>query len=439
MNICIIDPYLKTNYRINKDTSGGYGTGNNFGNSLVPYILKILLKKSSFWPPIHAAYTFSVLEKSGHNVEYKNSIPENLGKYSLFIVVSSIVCFEEEIKTVKILNNLNHKVFVIGPFAVNMPSPYIKAGGKVINGEPEFYFLNKKNFEEDLNKSLINFNHNYSLDNLPYPAWEKIIKDLNNVDKLFSKERSLPIIATRGCPYSCFQYCVYPLQQGRKVRQRSIKNIIDEIQYWNKNHKIKMFIFRDPVFSINRKHTVEFCEKIIEKKININFAIETHLRILDSELIDILKKAGLKTAIVGVESSDPDVMKDASRFTVSKDQQLEKIKELEKKNIQVSAMYIVGFPKDDANSINKTIEYAKMLNTTYAQFSVWTPYPGTPIFETYKNKITKKSYQNFDQYSLVYKHDLFNEEQMKKFLEKSYTKYYLRFKWLFKYLKKNYI
>ena len=120
-----------------------------------------------------------------------------------------------------------------------------------------------------------------------------------------------------------------------------------------------MFIFRDPVFSINRKHTIELCEKIINEKLNINFAIETHLRILDSELVDLLKKAGLKTAIVGVEGYDPEVLKNANRFTVTKDLQLTKIKELEDKKIQVSAMFIIGFPTDTKITINKTIQYAK--------------------------------------------------------------------------------
>ena len=43
--ILIIDPKRSVNYRISKDTSGGYGTGNNFGNSIVPKILKKFVKK----------------------------------------------------------------------------------------------------------------------------------------------------------------------------------------------------------------------------------------------------------------------------------------------------------------------------------------------------------------------------------------------------------
>ena len=60
--ILILDPKRKADYKISKDTSGGYGTGNDFGNSIVPRILKNLLKKYSNWPPLFAGYTFSVLE-----------------------------------------------------------------------------------------------------------------------------------------------------------------------------------------------------------------------------------------------------------------------------------------------------------------------------------------------------------------------------------------
>ena len=106
------------------------------------------------------------------------------------------------------------------------------------------------------------FKHNFNLDDLPYPKWDEILHNLNNVNKLFGNYKSVPILATRGCPYSCSRYCVYPLQQGKKVRQRNTKKIVDEMEYWNKKFNVKMFIFRDPVFSINRKHTIEFCEEL---------------------------------------------------------------------------------------------------------------------------------------------------------------------------------
>ena len=432
-NILILDLYKVANYRISKDTSGGYGTGNNFGYSFIPKLLMKLLKKNSEWPPLFAAYTYSALKTKGYEVEYKKNLPKDFNKYDLFIIVSSIVCSETEILEIAKLKKLNKKIFAIGPFATNMPHLYTAAGATVISGEPEFYFMKDQNFDEDLNKKVVNVNYDILLDDLPYPKWHEMDVELLNI-KLYGDYKTIPIIATRGCPFSCSKYCVYPLQQGTKVRQRSVKKIVDEMEYWKKRHSVNMFVFRDPVFSINKKHTLEFCDELINRKIKINFVIETHLKILNSNLILKLKEAGLSAVKVGVESADSEVLKNESRYTVGKDEQLEKIRELENNKIKVSAMYIIGFPSDSEKTINNTINYAKKLNTTYAQFSVWTPYPGTPVFKEYNNKITEEKYENFDQYRLVYKHNIFDKKKIRFFLNKAYSKYYSRLNWFFKYL-----
>ena len=126
----------------------------------------------------------------------------------------------------------------------------------------------------------------------------------------FNSKPAIPIVATRGCPYSCFNYCTYPLQQGRKVRFRSAKNVVAEMKHWLAKLKTNKFVFRDPVFSINRKYTVELCNEIIKENLKIEFLIETHLKNLDDELIDLLQQAGLKMVYIGIESSDENVLKD---------------------------------------------------------------------------------------------------------------------------------
>ncbi|MDB4154077.1 radical SAM protein [Candidatus Pelagibacter sp.] len=434
MKILMLDPEKNVSHRISKDTNGGYGTGNNFGDKLIPIFLKRTLKKIHDWPAMHAVYSMSVLKRNGHQVDYSKTIPSDLEDYDFFIVITSIVCCETECNYIKKISILNKKIYAIGPFATNNPSKYIDAGATVICGEPEFFFLKNKNIVEVKENKIIHFEHDFDLDDLPYPDWNSVVTN-NNDSMLFGSEKSLPIIGTRGCPYSCFKYCVYPLQQGRKTRQRNATKIIDEIEYWNTKFNIKSFTFRDPVFSINKKHTIEFCEELINRNLKIRFVIETHLRILDRELIKILKQAGLKGVIVGVESGDEEVLKNANRFTIKKDEQFEKIRELEKNHILVSAMFIIGFPTDTEKSVMRTINYAKKLNTTYSQFSIWTPYPGTPVFKEYEDKITAINYEEFDQYNLVFKHDIFTKKKIRELLSKSYTMYYGRFSWLLKYFK----
>lgn len=434
--IILLDPYRKTDYRISKDTSGGYGTGNDFGHTIIPKIIKKKLKNSSDWPPLFAAYTHAVLSAS-HEVIYKKITniedlnEKELHETDFFIIISSIVCSETEINVIKKLNQLKKVTIAIGPFATSLKKIYLDAGANVIEGEPELYFFNEDINNISLEPKILTSKQETNLNDLPYPIWDQIM-DINNI-KLYGKYKSIPILATRGCPYSCFRYCVYPLQQGRTVRQRTPENVFEEIKYWNLNYNIKLFIFRDPVFSINKKHTIKLCELISESKIKIKFVIETHLRLLDDDLVKIMKKAGLTYVKVGIENADTEILSSEKRFTVKKDEQLEKVKKLKKEKINISAMYILGFPSDNEKSVKATIDYAKKLNTEYAQFSIWTPYPGTPAFKDFENILTTKNFENFDQYRLVYKHKNLDGDKLRDLLSLAYTKYYFRLSWLVNY------
>ena len=435
--ILIIDPKPDKQYRISKDTSGGYGTANDFGDTFFTNILKKTLKKIHDWPPMYVGYIFTILRNNGHIVTYSNEKDLDFEKFDFIILVSSIVCFETEIEILKKIKTIDNKikVFIIGPFATNNADEYLLNRGIVVSGEPEFFFINENNFNAYEDGVLVESEKKISLDELPFPSWDKIIPNLK-VSTLFGNEKTLPILATRGCPYSCFKYCVYPLQQGRTVRHRSPKNIVDELVHWKKNLNVRSFIFRDPVFSINKKHTIELCNEIIKRNLDIKFIIETHLRILDKNLVQDLKKAGLKGVKVGIESSNLEVLQDANRYTVTKDDQIEKVNFLEKNKIQVSAMYIIGYPEDNEKTIIDTLNYSIKLNTSYAQFAVWTPYPGTPVYKEYKDKIIANKFEDFTQYKLVFKHKNLLPIEIRELLSKCYSKYYLRYNWIKDYIKK---
>ena len=372
-----------------------------------------------------------------HLVNYKKIFSfddlslEELNNFDYYIIVSSIVCSKTEVEIIKNLNRNKKITIAIGPFATNKSNEYLSAGANVVVGEPEFFFYNEDISQIKFNAKSYQTVKKADLNDLPYPKWNEIM-NMKSI-KLYGNFKSVPILATRGCPYSCFRYCVYPLQQGRVIRQRSPENILKEMQYWHDNYKVELFIFRDPVFSINKNHTLQLCNLIISSNIKIKFIIETHLRILDDKLIKILKTAGLIYVKVGIENADTNILNNENRFTEKQDQQLEKIKMLKENKIEVSAMYILGFPSDNEETSMATINYAIKLNTEYAQFSTWTPYPGTPAFKEYENIITSTNYEDFDQYKLVYKHKNLSVKQLRNLLSTAYQKYYFRLEWLIKY------
>lgn len=437
MKFLLLDVCPNKPYRISKDQNGGYGTANNygFGNSLISRILRFVVKNSVDFPPHYIVQIAGELINAGHNVVYRRNLEKN-ENFDAYILSSSIVCHETEIETINYLVKNNKIVFVTGPFATNFSEPYLNAGAKVIKGEPEMFF-HKFNKELDFLKTLPNIIENFpivSLDELSFPGWDIIFKEYVPKMKFIGSGPAVNIYASKGCPYSCFYYCVYPLQQGRKLRLKSPQKVLDEMIYFNETLKVSNFVFRDPVFSINRKHTIELCDKIINSKKKFNLCIETHLKNIDEELSKLLKKSGVKLIYVGIESDDDNVKKNANRLSETSKNQISKINYLEKMGIKVKSMYIVGLPKDTKKTYQKTFEYAQKINSTYAQFNVFTPYPGTPVFREYKNKIFAKKYEEFTQCQLVFIHDNLTPNDITSMLDSSYKNYYSNPKWVLKYL-----
>ena len=438
MKFVILDVYPSKNHRLIKDTAGGYGTGNDFGNSFFSKILNAYVDNNIGMPAIEIMIISSIL-KENHIVHYTRDIKDReIDDCDFIILPSSIIAHETEVET---LSKLEHKkIFITGIFASTMKEKYLSKNSIVIKNEADtfFYNLNKsgkinKEFLNELflNNNLINdFYSPVSLDDFPFPDWGSYSKKYPLRNNFFNlKEKiAIPLLGTRGCPYSCFFYCTYPLQQGRKVRARSVSNIIAEIKYWKQELGTSKFVFRDPVFSINRKHTIEFCNEVIREKLNISFMVETHLNNLDDEMISLLSQAGLELVYVGVESSSNVVLKNMKRFTIEHDKQYKVIKKCEDAGIKVKTMFIIGNPEDTEDTIKQSIEYSKYLPSLYSQFSVFTPYPGTPAYNDYKDLITEEKLENFNQYNLTFKHNNLTEKKIGELKSLAYFKFYFNLK-----------
>ena len=434
MRILILDVYRRGPFRVTKDTNGAYGTVNDYGDGLIPKLLSYFVSRTVDWPPLHAVYTAGQLKAAGHSVVYSKRFEG--GTFDLCLVPSSIVCHETEVEAVRKVTEYGIPVGVIGPFASAVPEPYIDAGAFVVSGEPEMFFHEFDKSAEELKNlgPICQANQQVPLDDLAMPAWEVIFSSSPPKMRLLGNGKAaIPILATRGCPYSCFYYCTYPLQQGRKTRPRDPDRVVAEMAHWQDTLGVSSFIFRDPVFSINRKHTMALCDAISKSGRKFEFAVEAHLNNIDDELAHRLQEAGLRLIYVGIESVAPEVLEDANRFTIPSDEQMAKIRQLESMGIRVKCMYILGLPKDNHRTVEATFAYARKLRTAYAQFSVFTPYPGTPAFAGYKDKIIAKKYEDFTQWHLIFKHEQFSPEDIRMLINKAYTSYYMNIRWIAKY------
>jgi len=89
-------------------------------------------------------------------------------------------------------------------------------------------------------------------------------------------------------------------------------------------------------------------------------------------------------------------------------------------------MFMFANPEDNEKTIKETIEYSIKLPQQFVQYSIFTPYPGTPIYSLYESNIMEKKFEKFNQYNLVFKHKNLNQEKINKLKNFAYRKFYLR-------------
>ena len=181
--------------------------------------MNILVNRSIEFPPLFLVQCMGELKKFGHDLEYSKKIPKNLTNYDLYILASSIVSFETDIEAIKLISKSVKNVIAIGPFASSNHSEYIKAGAKVIKGEPEMFFFHFKKFEKNLDNlhDLIENFPQVDINELSTPAWDIIFKSYTPKMKFLGKGPAVNINASRRMPILMFLLLRIPFATRKKI------------------------------------------------------------------------------------------------------------------------------------------------------------------------------------------------------------------------------
>lgn len=211
------------------------------------------------------------------------------------------------------------------------------------------------------------------LDKLAFPAFH-----------LFNMNRyqTYPLLTSRGCPHHCI-YCAVGAIWGRRVRFRSVTNIIEEIKYAQANYNWhhKSFSIQDDCLNANVHRALEFCERLIHDKIDITWGCPgIRADNMPLELAMKMKMAGCRSVSIGVESADPQVLKN-----IKKGETIEQIsagiKNLIRAGIWVNGGFMIGNPGDNLQTIKKSIEFIRKSSLSTAYFNTALPYPKTELWD----------------------------------------------------------
>lgn len=233
------------------------------------------------------------------------------------------------------------------------------------------------------------------LDDLPFPARELIIKDVDLYGGIsgFRLEKCGSLISSRGCPYAC-TYCACNALTERKVHYRSIDNVIKELELMA-SQGYKNIIFFDDSLTLNEKRTIDLSDEIKKSKLGIDWIFEGRVNDKSSkkEMFKAMARSGCKMAYFGIESGVQRVL-DYYKKGITPQMAVKAISNAKEAGIDfINNSFIIGAPGETEEEINQTIKFIKRLAENYVDFFQITKlmvYPGTILW----NEMVNNGYLN---------------------------------------------
>lgn len=225
------------------------------------------------------------------------------------------------------------------------------------------------------------------LDTLPFPKH----------DIFFTQKRTIAcMITSRGCPFHC-SFCILNRITRSIPRKRSVKNVIDEIEYLIAHYpQLETVWFHDDQFFLINSRVIEFCNEIIKRKITLKFICSGRFKPISKEMVVMLEKAGFIQVLLGLESGSPKIL-DLCHKNITQEDVLKAIALFKNTKIQVTAFLIVGLYGETDDTVDETIRFVqKMQRVKYMFFgdmNVAILYPGTELYDIAKAKhVIRDSY-----------------------------------------------
>ncbi len=409
--------------------------------------------------PLGLVYLASVARNEGHEVRFLDASAENLDLRSiknrikdfypdLVGITATTPAFYDACDVARISKDLNEDVITVigGPHVTFVPRytlkkcPYLDI---VVRGEGEITFKELLSVLKGPNRNLESLSNVLGLtyrrkdgkivqnpprplipniDDLPIPSF-----DLINWDEYrYGKLRYGVIMTSRGCPFDCV-FCSSSLQFGKRWRGHSVERVIKEIKILYDDFNIREIEFLDDTFTLNRKRAQQISDEIVKEGMDVSWSASSRVNTIDRETAEKMKRAGAHTIYFGIESGTQKIL-DFIGKGITLEQAIKAIKIAVEVGLNSLGSFIIGFPMEKKEDIERTVKFAKKLDVTYAQFTIATPYPGTRLwYYALKNKLIKTlNWRLYTTTRSVMKSFYLTTEQIERALVKAYLSFYLR-------------
>lgn len=226
------------------------------------------------------------------------------------------------------------------------------------------------------------------LDNIPAQAWDLLEMSryrAHNWQRFGETERTKKgygVIATSlGCPFQCSYCAISALFGMRKVRYKSVDRVIQEIEILVRDYDVHYIKILDENFVLDKKYVGEICDRLIEKDFDLNIWAYARVDTLDEEILKKLRRANIRWLCLGIESADEGSMEDVHKSQYNNDETRRIVALIKDSGINIIANVMFGLPKDNKESMEKTLAFVKELNCEWVNMYATMAFPGSQLYQ----------------------------------------------------------
>lgn len=221
---------------------------------------------------------------------------------------------------------------------------------------------------------------------IPWPAWEYV-----NVDGYMSvadthgvnRGRSIPMMATRGCPYQC-TFCSSASMWTTRYVTRTPADVVREMTSYVERYRANNVNFCDLTAIIRREWIIEFCQLLIAERLGVSWQLPSGTRseALDAEVLGLMYEAGCRNITYAPESGSQRML-DLMKKRVTLPRMIESLRAAERRGLRTRISIIIGHPEERRQDCWRSLKLmirTALIGCHDASVMVFAPYPGSADF-----------------------------------------------------------
>ncbi len=215
------------------------------------------------------------------------------------------------------------------------------------------------------------------LDQLGFPSHDKLEKEIyrDPVTKRFPKTM---VMGQKACINNC-SFCCQPAFFGAPlIRKRSVEHFLEELK-WVQDLGFREVMFNDATITADIEWATRLFEGMVSNGIDLTWNCSTRADRVSGKILRLMKRAGCHTIAIGMESTDPVVLKNILKNTTP-EQVRNAVSLIRKSGMDSIVFCVIGFPGETRASVENTIAFLKTLDTSFITLGLAVPAPGTDFY-----------------------------------------------------------